>query len=305
MWAWRWQRGSRLPRVQHLAERVEACWVQLGGPRIARRPEDLDDADVFLQLLARVTADEPDDLVQALSERLERLFAGSRTARIQLMTIHKAKGLEFDAVFLPGLQTGPGGNHSSLFRHREILSDDGRAGSLLAPTKPSGQSLPSLFDYLGLLAREADECEAQRLLYVAMTRARQVLGLSAVVEFRRDGEPARASGSFLGMLRESFSPVLDSLDRDVVEPANDQADEAIPLVQLADAVPALTGNRGVLEPVSLGDPAPDRARLALGEALHHWLELIHDHWNTHWLGDWYDDHARRTPIKPVTRWGTP
>jgi ATP-dependent exoDNAse (exonuclease V) beta subunit len=53
----------------------------------------------------------------------------------------------------------------------------------------------------------------------------------------------------------------------------------------------LTGNRVVLEPVSLGDPAPDRARLALGEALHHWLELIHDHWNTQWLDDWYDDHA--------------
>ncbi len=273
-----------------LAERVEACWVRLGGPRIARRSEDLDDADVFLRLLAKVSADEPDDLIQVLNDRLERLYAGSRTASIQLMTIHKAKGLEFDAVFLPGLQTGPGGEHSSLFRYREIPPGDGPGGSLLAPTKPSGNRLPSLFDYLGLLDREADACEAQRLLYVAMTRARRYLALSAVVEFKKDGDVARAGGSFLGMLEERFAPALDELkDRDA-DKASEVPHVPVPISRLVGASPVLHAGPAPLDLVSLGEPAPDRGRLALGEALHYWLELIHDHWSARWLGDWFEDY---------------
>jgi DNA helicase-2/ATP-dependent DNA helicase PcrA len=60
---------------------------------------------------------------------------------IQLMTVHSAKGLEFDAVFITGIEEG-------LFPHENSLSDPG-----------------------GLE-------EERRLMYVAITRARQRLYLS-------------------------------------------------------------------------------------------------------------------------------
>jgi ATP-dependent exoDNAse (exonuclease V) beta subunit len=273
-----------------LAERVESCWISLGGPRVARRAEDLQDADVFLQLLDQVAADQPDDLLEMLNDRLDRLYAGSHNAPVQLMTIHKAKGLEFDAVFLPGLQGAPARDQGGLFRHRDIPMDTGTNGSLLAPTKPSGSQLPSLFDYLGLLETEAQACEAQRLLYVAMTRARRYLELSAVVEFKKDGGVARAGGTFLDMLLDDFGPALAGLDAAVTDSPEDAPALPVPLVQLRDAEPELCATPFRAEPVSLGEPPPDRARLALGEALHHWLELIHNHWGGHWLEDWFETH---------------
>jgi DNA helicase-2/ATP-dependent DNA helicase PcrA len=65
--------------------------------------------------------------------------AGEDEAAVQLMTIHAAKGLEFDAVFITGLEQG-------LFPHDNAMQDMGLE-------------------------------EERRLMYVAMTRARQRLYL--------------------------------------------------------------------------------------------------------------------------------
>jgi len=67
--------------------------------------------------------------------------AGAGQDAVQLMTVHSAKGLEFDAVFITGLEEG-------LFPHENSLSD--------------GDGLE----------------EERRLMYVAITRARQRLYLS-------------------------------------------------------------------------------------------------------------------------------
>ncbi|MGR2681714.1 UvrD-helicase domain-containing protein [Chromobacterium haemolyticum] len=90
----------------------------------------------------------PDDPAQALTEFLSAasLEAGEHQAEagsdaLQLMTVHAAKGLEFDAVFVSGLEEG-------LFPHENSMND--------------GKGLQ----------------EERRLMYVAITRARQRLYLS-------------------------------------------------------------------------------------------------------------------------------
>ncbi len=206
------------------------------------------------------------------------------------MTIHKAKGLEFDAVFLPGLDGKPKLGDRRLFRQQDVSLDDGQRYSLLAPLKPSGLDQPTLYDYLGLLEKEAQDSEAQRLLYVAMTRARRFLRLSAVVGINKNGTLTRAAGSFMTLMHERFEALLGDLDAAAAPPANDETD-LTPLVLLPLAEPDVEPAACEGEPATLGEPFPDRERLALGEAVHRWLELVHDHWSEDWLGDWYGSRS--------------
>ena len=89
------------------------------------------------------------DRLSLLSEADEA--AGSRDARVWLMTVHAAKGLEFPVVVIAGLEEG-------LFPHSRA-SDD-----------------------------EADLDEERRLCYVAMTRARSRLVLTGAARRRVFGE---------------------------------------------------------------------------------------------------------------------
>ncbi|GDY31765.1 ATP-dependent helicase [Gandjariella thermophila] len=88
---------------------------------------------------------------------------------VQIMTVHQAKGLEFPVVFVPGLVEG---------RFPSALL--GRPQPWLIPE--------TLFDRDRYEGREADEA---RLLYVALTRARELVVLSSFTHHRT--RPARPS----------------------------------------------------------------------------------------------------------------
>ena len=85
---------------------------------------------------------------------------------VRLMTIHRAKGLEFPVVCVADLgRLGAGG------RPRLLIGDDGTAGLRLAPLG-GGDAVPALaYERLAAEEDRADAEEERRLLYVAMTRA--------------------------------------------------------------------------------------------------------------------------------------
>src|SRR5262249_9453728 len=103
---------------------------------------------------------------------------------LQIMTIHKAKGLEFGTVIVPGLDKGPGRSDTPLFLWRERSS-----GLLLAPMRESGAEEDLAYRYLRNLEVEAEDLEAARLLYVAATRAENRLHLLACAKCEDDGTP--------------------------------------------------------------------------------------------------------------------
>lgn len=105
------------------------------------------------------------------------------TGAVQLMTIHQSKGLEFDTVVVAGL--GSQGRSTA----PALLGDDTRLGLRLRPAP--GAAAQPLFEHAALaaeLARREQE-ELRRVLYVALTRARERLLVSGVVTWRKDGAP--------------------------------------------------------------------------------------------------------------------
>jgi ATP-dependent helicase/nuclease subunit A len=116
----------------------------------------------FVDLMMTRVSEQPDEAESALAE--ESLDA------VRVLTIHKAKGLEFPVVILPGLHQGSKNPRKGPSIHHDWSS---RCYSL----QMGGRSnLGAVLVDMKMAARE--EAEQRRLLYVGMTRARDLLVLS-------------------------------------------------------------------------------------------------------------------------------
>ncbi|NBU25004.1 MAG: hypothetical protein EBS39_05200 [Gammaproteobacteria bacterium] len=174
-----------------IALRVESLWLHLDGPRAYADTTALEDARRYLDTLADETAATGRLEPAHLNTLLEGLFAGGdsiASGAVQVMTIHRAKGLEFDLVVLPGLNRRPRHDIQGLLDWISWEDDaDGTERRLLAPThgtrRDGEQDLPgSLRATLRAMRSARQSRERARLLYVAMTRARTALHLFATLK---------------------------------------------------------------------------------------------------------------------------
>jgi ATP-dependent exoDNAse (exonuclease V) beta subunit len=161
-----------------LARWVERCWLALGGPACAADDAELEHArSAFERLRSLEERGLPDAAL--LSEVFADLFARDPVASpVEIMTVHKAKGLEFDYVVLPALERGIATRSDDfLLIHGFVVG--GRDAMIMASRPAVGGERDLLYQFLQRRAREAAALEAERLLYVACTRAKSRLLLSA------------------------------------------------------------------------------------------------------------------------------
>lgn len=193
-----------------LAMRVwlEQCWLGLGGPGAIENSEQLNDAERFFQLLEQADLEGEGLDLNWLETRLQRLYvkADNPDSKIQLMTLHKAKGLEFDRVIIPSIQKITRVNTRPLLNWDEHNSESGQRGFLLAANDHSAEGEPSLYNYLELQRGKKEIQETTRLLYVGATRAVSRLTLTASLNYNEEKEsysnpPAR---SLLGRIWPVF-----------------------------------------------------------------------------------------------------
>jgi ATP-dependent helicase/nuclease subunit A len=168
---------------------------------------NLDKLKQQAELLGREGLTTLKETVRRLQERVldvkeegESVLAEETVDAVRIMSIHKAKGLEFPIVVLAGCHAGTDGRQGKV---AEALFDwsSGLSGIRVGPY----WDLPGL--YITEKTRLRSEEEQKRVLYVAMTRPREHLVISCAPTARR------ANGSFACMLGAVLGVSVDEISK--------------------------------------------------------------------------------------------
>ncbi len=181
---------------------VENTWLLLGGPAILRETYQTSDVNVFFLLLEALESGGTISDFTQLNTRLSCLFAKGAPDpnSVQVMTIFKAKGLEFDTVILPKLEGITQTPERDLLIWEDAIAGDG-SSILQVAAQPRRGEESQAYREIRDAQKYKNEQELKRLLYVACTRAKNALYLVGNAKLKKDKtlEQPR-SGSFLRLL---------------------------------------------------------------------------------------------------------
>ena len=186
---------------------VEGTWLALGGPVGNTDENSLRHAAEFLDSLEEVSQGSLIDNAVSWTLKLTDEFVSNPEsgAHVQIMTMHKAKGLEFDTVILPGLGRNVGGGAAPVLRWWQpppgedwLPEEDGVSTLLAVPPSKRIEDRDPVYEYLNKLEKAREDAERKRLLYVAATRARSRLHL--LVGLAREDD-AQGPGEFKPLAR--------------------------------------------------------------------------------------------------------
>jgi DNA helicase II / ATP-dependent DNA helicase PcrA len=213
-----------------LMERTGLLEAQLAAASALERPHVQANVARFAELVDEFCATRPYQSLRAFIEHLELvLLSGvgeeapeleADADAVQVMTIHQAKGLEFEAVFVPAVVEG---------RLPQAVWRD-------------AFELPAQVLEPSIRAREDHVAEERRLLYVAMTRARGRLFLSWAERYEggRDWRPSRflseLEGASAGAVVSAEPATMVIPDEPNGPPSTALAEETAPLALSFSAV---------------------------------------------------------------------
>ncbi len=252
---------------QPLAQWVHQTWLAFHSNLYASE-EELSSIARYLRLLDELEDANGSVSIPRLQQRLLRLFAAPTVhpGAVDLMTIHGAKGLEWDFVLVPGLERIGMNTNGRLLDWTEtdptdLESGDDVAPGLVAPIRSKGGAIGKLNEWMRSLEKARSTAEVKRLYYVACTRAREELHLFATIELNSKGELKPKSGSLLAAAwpaAEAHFAALPIPALSMPSPPASQSDEwgTEGLALAATAAPQRTIHRIPSPPFTLTPPEP-------------------------------------------------
>ena len=271
-----------------LPQWVLETWQALGGPACAT-DEALANTDRFFHLLDQIDALPGPLTLPELTARLGKLYAAASVhpGAVDLMTIHGAKGLEWDFVIVPALERRGRNADSRLLAWLELQPDDPSdptiAHGIVAPIRSRGGSASPLSEWMRSIESAREAAERKRLFYVAGTRAREELHLFAAPEQNKAGEIRRPPDSLLAAAWLAAEPHFDAAapaallrmpaPTVVLDLAASTAPRMIQRIPSSAIAPSLPSS--VAEPHPLfSRPEGAFAARSFGNAMHAFLELL-------------------------------
>jgi ATP-dependent helicase/nuclease subunit A len=201
---------------------IERTWRSLGGPQCLDATA-YENAHVFFTMLDRVTPDGVECLTEDFEAEMERLYAQpnpqvSERAGVHLMTIHKAKGLGFDVVIVPGLDRRAAQDKQPLICSLERANiATGETEMLAAPIGYRGDEKHPTYAWIQRQIRQRADEELKRLLYVACTRARKSLHLLGTATMTASGLKPGDPKSLLATAWPALSADFDAAQKPTQE----------------------------------------------------------------------------------------
>jgi ATP-dependent exoDNAse (exonuclease V) beta subunit len=139
--------------------------------------------------------------IKEAREAPEELVQAATADAVRVMTVHRAKGLDFDHTYVA--QLGKESRPRALAKNRYARAPQTELVLLGVPTPG--------FDLVDRLERDREVAERVRLLYVATTRARERLVLCGAWPLDGEPVPVAVSRSFLDLVRRrrGESPIAE------------------------------------------------------------------------------------------------
>ena len=192
-------KDSQSWQEDRLAVKVRKLWRKLDNGYPSTYAKNNIYLDMFFNIINQYEND-----IENIENKLARSYIDNVNTKscIDIMTIHKAKGLEFDHVLLPDLSAHIRTSSKPLLIWDENLSSNGTNNMLFAPYSTSNAKI-----YNFLYEREKIKFahENKRLLYVATTRAKKHLHIFAHInntEGQTNKLPPATNGSLLSLIQQ-------------------------------------------------------------------------------------------------------
>ncbi len=206
-----------------LSKLVAEVWQMLGGPNTLRSSKDLQWVKQYLDLLENNQQNNTIFNLYDFEYQLinTRVTPDSKVEpNVELMTIHKSKGLEYDMVFLLGITNIIPNPQRNILEWSELQFTN-RTSLLLAPIKGIGHDQNPIYEHLYRASKEKDDYEKIRLMYVAATRTKFKLMILINIKENIDINDYKVSkASFIYPFWNSFmanATVINNLQNNNIE----------------------------------------------------------------------------------------
>lgn len=177
---------------------IQGIWLTLGGASLLIDKNDEHNINTFFMLLDRYEQGGTIPRWSDLENAVTMLYAApkkqntpSENAPVQIMTIHKSKGLEFDTVIIPSLEKRSRTNDKELILWLERIAYSQQSHQqerqlLISPVNATGDDNDKIYEFIQQQHKQKDQLESDRLLYVACTRAIKQLHFIAYTAINPD-----------------------------------------------------------------------------------------------------------------------
>lgn len=201
-----------------LVTELAGLWAHLGGELVYDDAHSQSACHRYMSELLSLCSSEVHPAWEEIEQHIAQLRIKSETPSlsntdsrpIELMTMHKAKGLEFDSIILPALDLGVKGEGAELLAWTEQFVSPSQSTLLLGLPVNGVSPVPTSYDYVRQQNRTQNAHEAARLLYVACSRARKRLYMYRGFDPNRPEH--HASSSLAALLWPHLPEAANTLD---------------------------------------------------------------------------------------------